>query len=204
MNFKFGFELEGFYRTVGEIQLPPPQYPVDGFPGLCEVRSSGGKSLEEAYFELLNEFRKYPFDKDTVSTVFAPDQKRKIRGRQNIKNAVDIQNIYGKEPKELGSKTLASFQICISNQLSGPSERVADNRLIRESARYGIFDFVPVIRSLDKEFALEIKEANRQPGFYALKDNTRIEYRSLPNSLFETDLNKITTLLGRIQKAIEV
>lgn len=30
--FKFGFELEGFYTSKGEIQLPPRNYPTDGHP----------------------------------------------------------------------------------------------------------------------------------------------------------------------------
>jgi hypothetical protein len=65
-----------------------------------------------------------------------------------------------------------------------------------------MFDFRPIIERLDKEFAAELKMSNRQPGFYAVKDDCRVEYRSLPNFVFTPDLAKIKPLLERFQRAI--
>lgn len=203
MAYKFGFELEGFFETPeGQLQLPPVNYPTDGFPGLCEVRTVGGLDLEDAYFMLLNQFRMYPFNASAPIGKFPPDLKRRIRARQNVKDSVIVSNIYGKEPKELGDKTIASFQINISNQVSPKTTRVEGTSIHTTEARYGLFDYVPIIRALDKEFAAEIADAKRQPGFYALKDDKRIEYRSLPNSVFKTDLNEISVLLKRIRRCM--
>lgn len=73
-----------------------------------------------------------------------------------------------------------------------------DRVVVKEPALYGLFDFYPIVKKLDDEFKNEIKAANRQAGFYAIKDGCRLEYRSLPNSVFETELAAITKLLNRI------
>lgn len=204
MTFRFGFELEGFF--VGEdnlVTLPPKNYPCDGFPGLCEVRTVGGKSLQDAYFELLNEYRKFPFDYKRNEHIFSPEQKRLLRKRGTNKEAMDLSNLYGKEPKHLGNRTLASLQINISNLVKTSYDRVIDGKISRDSDQYGLFDLAPIIRKLDQEFAKEIKDSKRQPGFYAIKDGIRVEYRSLPNWVFKTDLNDITVLLDRIKKCVK-
>lgn len=64
---------------------------------------------------------------------------------------------------------------------------------------WGTFDFVEIIRNLDSEFKDEITTANRQPGFYSVKDDIRVEYRSLPN--FVSQINP-TTLINRIRKCL--
>lgn len=203
--FKFGFELEGFYTDKGEIQLPPKHYSTDGFPGLCEIRTVGGGSLEDAYFSVLNSYRKTPFDLSFSSGVFSPQQRRQIRQRENVKDGVDIQNIYGKEPRLIGNKTLASLQVNISYQTRNSFQKVSDKGIIHhEPETYGLFDFVPIIRALDEEFEKEIKKANRQAGFYSIKDGCRVEYRSLPNTVFETELVGITKFLDRIIRCIPV
>lgn len=202
MYLRFGFELEGFYidRGLG-VALPPSSYPVDGFPGLAEVRTVGGKNLDEAYFDLLNEYRKYPFNTNLFEHTFSTTQKRLIRKRQSVKESIDISNVYGKEPKQLGNKTIASLQINISNQVYAGGQFVVDSKLRTEAPRFGIFDYMPIIKALDEEFKAEIKAANRQPGFYAIKDGCRVEYRSLPNTVFKTGLDDVTELLARIKKA---
>lgn len=69
---------------------------------------------------------------------------------------------------------------------------------------YGMLDVGSIVRRLDEEFEKEIKASNRQKGFYCLKDNnTRLEYRSLPSSVFKTSLLEIKELLSRIKAAVE-
>ena len=195
--FKFGFELEGFYIKDGVVDLPPRNYPTDGFPGLCEVRTSGGKPLDEAYFELLRLYAKTPFSVQQHEHVFTPAQKRAIRARLNSKDAVEISNIYGKEPRALGNRTLASLQINISYMLSS---EYRDDRGVLHPAQYGLFDFRPIIERLDKEFAEEIKTSGRQPGFYAVKDSVRVEYRSLPNTVVDMQITTAQLFIERIRK----
>src|SRR5258706_2023142 len=43
-----------------------------------------------------------------------------------------------------------------------------------------MWDWLQVFKELDRAFATEIKAAKREPGFYELKYDGRIEYRSLP------------------------
>lgn len=192
MNFKFGFELEGFFtNSSGDVCVPPKEYPTDDFPGLCEVSSTGGKSLEGAYFQVLNEYRKYPFSLMNDHK-FSRADKDKIRARHSEKGGVNISNIYGKNQKLLGNNTQASFQINISKPMF----------TVNGVEYYGLFDFVPIVRALDEEFKSEIKDSGRLPGFYSVKDSKRLEYRSLPNSLFETDLLAITLLLLRIERCL--
>ena len=188
----FGFELEGFYRVANLVTLPPRYYPTDGFPGLCEVRTVGGQYLEAAYYALLNQFRQHPFDFNTYEYTFSPKEKQILRRRWNEKEAVSINNIYGKAPRALGNKTIASFQI----SLSRPTRKGLNDR-----QEYGIFDFVPMIERLDETFAKEIADSKRQPGWYAVKDD-RVEYRSLPNFVFTEDREGITKLLDKISKAV--
>jgi hypothetical protein len=198
MTLRFGFELEGFYRDAdGNVALPPTRYPTDGFPGLCELRSTGGKSLDDAYFEVLRQTMEKPFDWMLFEHTFTQEQRRGIRARPAPeKEAVFINNIYGKLPRALGNRTLASFQINFS-WLVAPESRTAKTF---SAARYGMIDFRPYIEKLDKEFAAELKMSNRLPGMYAVKDELRVEYRSLPNFVFTNDLAKVNTLLDRIRK----
>ena len=61
MNYRYGFELEGFCTTsTGAVIIPPKNYPTDGFPGLVEVRTNGGDDIEKQYFKLLSGVAKYP------------------------------------------------------------------------------------------------------------------------------------------------
>jgi hypothetical protein len=197
---RFGFELEGFYHAGTEnITVPPKEYPRDSFPGLVEIRTSGGKSLELSYMELLYKASQYisttSFSK--VSHVFSGNELRQIRQVHFEKGGLKIENIYGKPPRLLGNKILASLQINISD-LHTDSYR--DCRGTLTPASYGLFDFVSIIRNLDEEFKQEIKESNRQPGFYCIKDGYRLEYRSLPNSVFSPDITSGNEFLDRVRK----
>jgi hypothetical protein len=190
---KFGFELEGFYRDLGVIVPPPERYPTDGFPGLVEHRSTGAKSMEDAYFEVLRGVMDKPMDFRTFEHTFTPAEKRLLRMRECRKDSLVIGNIYGKEPRALGNRTLASLQINFSYLIAAGYTR----NKVSVPERYGMFDFRPIIARLDKEFACELKASNRQPGFYAVKEHCRVEYRSLPNSVFTDDITKIPALLER-------
>ena len=46
-----------------------------------------------------------------------------------------------------------------------------------------LWDFSSLFRLLDKMFVNEIKDSKRNPGFYELKYDGRIEYRSLPTNI---------------------
>lgn len=180
------------------VSLPPRNYPTDDFPGLVEARTVGGESLRKQFYMLLSEMDRLEGTNWTKHEhTFDTRQKVQIRARHSEKGGISIGNIYGKDPKALGNRTLASFQINISNFVGSIQPR-GENSALRDI--YGPFDFFQIIKRLDEEFATEIKESNRQPGFYCLKDQLRVEYRSLPNSVA---LIKPNTLLSRIEKCVE-
>ena len=190
--YHYGFELEGFFRNAeGNVTLPPKHYTHDDFPGLVEVRNNGGGDLSDQLYLLLAKKDQYPdVDFQLCAHKFSPKEKAAIRARHYEKGGVSINNVYGKNPRDIGSLTLASFQINISlykGEVSGQK-------------KYGIFDFVQTIRNLDEEFKEEIKDHARQPGFYSVKDDIRVEYRSLPNAVIE--IVPPQELIKRIKKCV--
>jgi len=215
MLLKFGFELEGFYFEVKEdehgrkyknITVPPTDYSTDGFPGLVEIRTAKpSTNIFEAYMNMIACYR------DSIKNVdfschthtFSKEDKAVIRTKYHVKEAVKIRNIYGKAPRLLGNKTIASFQINISNIVASRSSYVLhDGSELELSDQYGLFDFANIIRALDKAFEKEIKEARRQPGEYAIKGN-RLEYRSLPNFVAPlTNMQDIYEFIDKLSKII--
>ena len=174
---QFGFELEGFYRNPVSFQIEPPPstYPTDGFPGLVEARTSGAGNLRHQLYMLMMEqdrLRDVAWSKPEYR--FSAKQLATIHERTNHKFGYKICNIYGKSPRDRGRLTLASFQINMSQM---------NRHICKDGTLYQhgeLFDYAQIIRKLDKQFAKEIKQSNRQPGMYAIK-GCRVEYRSLPN-----------------------
>lgn len=202
MSYKYGFELEGFFMPKGRApKLPPKDYPTDGFPGIVELRTRGGKSLLEAYAGILAEYVKYSdVEFSKFETIFGGEERAKIRRRYTDKTAWDIRNLYGKPPRLLGNRTIASLQINIS-MVNCKEFTNKDGVLF--PTRYGLLDIPRIVRSLDEEFAAEIKEAKRQPGEYCVKDSFRLEYRSLPNFAFELNPAKAKPFLARIERCVK-
>lgn len=198
---KFGFELEGFFEQSSGVAVPPERYPTDGFPGLVELRTTGGATLEECYASIIRQNLDTPGVNFALSShVFSRDERGLLRRRQATKVGADIRNLYGCSPRLLGNKTIASFQLNVSNLLSA-SYTKSNGEFV--SDRYGAIDVPRIVRSLDAAFAAEIKLAGRQPGEYAIKDDVRLEYRSLPNSVFPFDPNAARIFLLRLRNAVE-
>lgn len=211
---KFGFELEGFQTDGhGTVIVPTEGVPVDGGGGLVELRTTGGKELNEALTELYAANMALPvghyrFDKTQHVFTSADRSLMRQQPNQRPKTPVKVLNAYGKQQRLLGNVRLASFQINISEQTHrsyNESINQADDRgvrIITHPARYGLLPVEAIVKALDKEFAAEIKASNRQPGMYAIKDEIRLEYRSLPNSLVSFVISEDKKLLARITKAI--
>lgn len=195
--FHFGFELEGFEQdSSGKINLPSKDRTTDGFPGLIEIRTKGGAGLQEAYFDLLRQYVMNPFDTVTNRHKFTLEELRTLRKTGWHKEALTLSNLYNKAQKDLKGTTIASLQLNFScvDHLSYVDR---DGKTV--PTKYKLFDFVPIIRELDSLFHQEIVGAGRQIGWYAVKDGYRVEYRSLPNSVFTTNDVMIKNLLGHIK-----
>lgn len=207
MRYMYGFELEGFFFKEGNLSVPENGLPVDGFPGLVELRTQGGDKLSKAYWNIFEEYIKHPgltcrcFN--TPFATFTPEQKRQIRKHRGYhKPEADIQNIYGKKPKALGNKTIASLQVNISNLVSERRNTVDKGEIRTDYEKYGLLDVGRIVKALDKEFEKDIRESGRQPGEYCIKQD-RLEYRSLPNRSFEFSLDGSKRFLDRIRIAVE-
>jgi hypothetical protein len=59
------------------------------------------------------------------------------------------------------------------------------------------FDWMRWFLLFDKAFKEEIKNSYRNPGFYELKSDGRIEYRSLPNNI---NMDKLINVIQTFQK----
>lgn len=188
MTWYFGFELEGFLRGANNELVVPnttkgaARLPVDSFPGLVELRTEGGKTLSAAVGELLYLKSSPMFDSVSFTgfeETFSAQQLIKIRSLSaGSKEPANYSNIYGKQPRLVGNRTLASFQISFSSVAAEARADLANG--VHYPTRYRLFDFRPYIEALDKAYAEEIREAGRTPGWYSVKGN-RVEYRSLPN-----------------------
>jgi hypothetical protein len=205
MTLRFGFELEGFCSKGRgentEIVIPPNTVPVDGFPGLIEARTTGGGSLSGQLATLVTELVRIQtelnrtdlyFEYGWPSFKFSGEQMQFMRKTRRFdKRQVDIQNVYGKSPRRYGNKSLASFQINISNHIGGGYQTTLKNDVKYDIPnQYGLLDIRGIVTALDKEFAQEIKDTDRQPGMFAIKDYVRLEYRSLPNFVFEREYER--------------
>lgn len=200
MTIKIGFELEGFFLAGGVVCVPPKTYPTDGFPGLVEFRTSGGKSIDDAYGIIFGLNIQYPgVDFTLYEHVFTPKQRAELRRRHNEKTAWDIQNLYGRYPRPLGNRTIASLQINVSSLLMASYK---DDKGVFHPDSYGVLDVPKIVRGFDDEFAAEIRQARRQPGEYAMKDDIRLEYRSLPNFVFPFDVSGARRFLERVKGVI--
>lgn len=203
--FRYGFELEGFYKdAAGQVAIPPSGWPTDVFPGLVELRTSGGDTLEGAYGALLAAHLKKPFhvmlvDFDKFEHSFSAEQKRLMRKQGWHKEAVDVQNLYGKKPRNLRGKTLASLQINVSDVVR---EGYTDDKGVYHYTTYNQLDVARIVKGLDLAFKPMIASAGRQAGEYCIKGN-RLEYRSTPNNVFTTDLKWAGDFLDKIRKAVE-
>lgn len=209
---KYGFELEGFAVSSTGVAIPPKSWSTDGFPGLVEFRTIGGDTIEKQLGSLVTEIISLPkqggyaVDWGRTEFKFSAEQMAEMRKTRHFdKCQVDVQNIYGKSPRRLGNLTIASFQINISNQITtGYTEKKIEMKTIVERHRpatYGLLDVHGIVKRLDLEFSKEIKDSGRQPGMYAIKENIRLEYRSLPNSVFKID--RLSNLAERIRSAVE-
>lgn len=209
----YGFELEGF--RVDHPGLSPllpvveEKAPIDDFGGLIELRTSGGKTLEAAYAEIIQGYAELHKNTNVDFTrnfwKFSAQEHAALRKRGTfMKRSIDVRNLYNKPARDAKGWTLASLQINISNQIL-PAQKLflSNTGEYRVTPHYGLLDVGGIIRRLDVEFAKEIKESKRQPGMYAIKDGIRLEYRSLPNFVFPFDQSKVKTFLSRVKNAVE-
>lgn len=219
---KIGFELEAFCLKRGEDLIKPvteervpsfsPCLVPDGLPldecgWLVEVRSEPHTDITKAIFLLQAETRTVEAQAKLkgVSLSYVPlleiprDLKVKA-ARRHGKGLISYRNLYGHETHRTRLAT-ASLHISFTEEKMFRYREFAGMVQGGATMRDGAFtypgfvDHARIIVSLDKAFAKEIAAAKRNPGFYEVKADGRIEYRSLPNNVC---LDKLERELRRI------
>ena len=206
MTYRFGIELEGFQVDPnGLVVIPDKKLPTDGFQGLVEFRTFGALSLEDSAWDIFRLVTENQFNVDFTlhEHRFSAKEKAKCYENPTLKGGHRVRNIYGRAPKDLKGKTIASCQINISKLISKSHIEYIGGAPIKFEDTFGLLDVYSIVKALDKEFFEEIQTSRRQAGMYSVKDNVRLEYRSLPNFVFPTKDKDIRQFVDRINSALE-
>lgn len=194
---QIGLEKEFFIKANNEYVIAPAGLPYDECGFLAEARGNPFScptdavfSLKSSIFKLQDAANKLNVSLDDSPLGVIPKKLKLEVARRFIKGLTKHQNLYGFEcHRNKSSEHTAGIHISFTDSgtvMGANNIPVTYNRM---------FDWAKIFRQLDKAFAEEIKQSKRNPGFYELKPDGRIEYRSLPSN---TDLDKIITVLKNI------
>lgn len=207
---KIGLEKE--YFVVGEKgpELVPFALPADDCGWLIEARGEPSFSLIQAIFSLkaeeyrikkiLEEQSKDSIKMEDAPFMKIPKQLRIAAGRTYAKGLVSYQNFYGYDDHNtnLGESTAGVHISFTSPKTEFKTISLQDGTKVSRQVEYNAnFDWPYIFMELDSAFKDEIKEAKRRPGFYEVKSDGRVEYRSLPANI---SLDKIIDVLNPIIK----
>ena len=203
---RIGLEKElWLLGTDGKPLIIPPSIPHDDCGLLVEARGKACGDVTEAVYSLMadearirqqvaiqadlpnNPLRHVTLDDSPIQRI---DRRTEIEVQRNYaKGTIRWQNIYGiRLPSNRRGTMTAAIHVSFTYPMTTEPNGVTVNKM---------FDFVTLFRGLDIVFADEIRAAGRKPGFYEIKDDGRIEYRSLPaNVSCETLIKKLTLVLS--------
>lgn len=195
-----GLECEFFLLDSKKaLTVPDYSYPTDDFPLLVEARSIASNNLFDAVESLRQEYRRLDLlAKSKKQRLLVENWQPKSEGI--LKAILKARHDFSKEdePEYSNYKQLAisalnethyssgihiSFKKEVTHRIWLSNEKGDSN--YHTITRGEIFDFLPYLHALDKEFELDIKKSDRTPGFYGVKDDGRVEYRSLPSTLIQ-------------------
>jgi hypothetical protein len=204
--FKIGLEKEYFLLDEsGKPMLVPSYLPMDDCGWLAEARGEPFTDPVRAVFSIrAEEYRmgvllanynartgqRCSFSDAPVMTV--PKDVQHAARRRSGKGTIDYQNFYGHtDHKQAASQGTAGIHVSVTK----PGQAYHKDS---SSLEYnGNFDWPSIFIGLDRAFKSEITQAKRNPGFYELKPDGRVEYRSLPaNVSWDKLITVLNGLLG--------
>lgn len=200
---KYGFELEFFLRDLtGVPVLVPDGLPYDECGWLVEVRSEPHEDITKAIYLLKaaqDDVERLVLKKNLTPTylpLFEIPRDLKVQAaRRYGKGILNYRNLYGFETHRNSTKLATA-----SLHISFTAERTFTYQDTKERDRTfkypGFVDHAKLITGLDWAFKEEIRVAKRNPGFYEIKSDGRIEYRSLPN---DVSLEKVRETLEALK-----
>jgi len=202
--FKYGLEQEFFIENDKSNLVVVPDYlPHDSCGLLVEARGKPFASPFDAVCSLMADvlrikrqvseltedlnLLKQPIMQ--VSRVLRIEAQRKYE-----KGLLSYKNLYGfnHHANKITEQT-AGIHVSFTNEKEFSYYTQNRKSCERTTHTYNtIWDFPTIVTAFDKRYSKEIAEAKRKPGFYEIKDNGRIEYRSLPNNI---DLEKLANFI---------
>jgi hypothetical protein len=209
-SLKVGLEQEFFCVSSGENNTEIPNLVPKAIPyyddcgWLFEARGNPSRDIIDAIFSLKaavyrldasiaaynrNKSADNPELKKGSLPFMTIERDLKVAAaRKFSKGLIRYRNLYGHEHhRTRNNEFTAGIHISFTN----PTEvRNEDKRTVTVN---GMFDFNRLFSIFDKEFSTEIREAKRNPGFYEIKGDGRIEYRSLPNTV---NLEKVISVVN--------
>lgn len=210
MKLKLGLEVE-FFATqggkiidIGVLGLPSDDYPLlaeaRGDPFDCPFKAVASVRAEiERIVHLLG--KQTPVCRPKFVNWIERDDHVKalheaILRRGCLKKSIAWQNAHGHstskknethisagmhisftQPREYHYSTLEEI-----NTIGGAKGLRRENKSF---TYHPVFDYCQLFRRLEQEFGAEIDAAERTRGFYEIKPDGRIEYRSLPATLIQ-------------------
>jgi len=186
MKPKFGLEKEVFLlNTSNEPCIVPKKFPHDDEGFQVEFRGHPHEDITEAVYSMLanEDYHVKQIKSEGYKILQVPLLKiprdLKLKARRNFtKGVLKFQNLYSfKRHAVAQHESTAGIHLSITF----PQPIYHKGKLV--SSFNGMWDWVQFFKYLDEHFKEEIKESKRKPGFYELKPDGRIEYRSLPNTI---------------------
>lgn len=198
----FGLEKEFFVKSGDKFVLAGYKLPYDSAGILAEARGEPKENIIDAVYSLKAEIYKLARTAKQKELILIDSPLEKISKRlrlraqrQYAKGLIEYQNIYGhcfhrnkKNEYTAGLHISITFPI---QRYCWIKTRKRDHR--GELTVNNIWDYVQFVRYMDKHFEDEIKNSKRNPGFYEIKGDGRIEYRSLPSNI---NLNKVIEVVS--------
>jgi hypothetical protein len=181
---KYGLEKEFFVTNPENQIIGPlgPEFTPDECGFLAEARGQPCANIREAVFSLQADIYRLQCAVTPPVSQLVDEPLREVPRsvllacrRKFSKGTLDYQNLYGYQEHRHKNKKTAGIHISFSCEVPKYNREGHDVGTIKT-----MFDWVQIFRKLDKAFKEEIKAAGRYPGFYELKQDGRIEYRSLP------------------------
>ena len=197
-----GLEKEMFVKNAeGKVILVPKDIPKDDCGYLAEARGLPFNNIAEAVYSLKASEHKIIHAATTAklhiddSPILKVSKDVRLEARRLYsKGIIAYRNLYNyKDHKHSSNECPAGVHISFTN----PVNALADGKVIRTVN--ALFDFVSIFKALDSAFKSEIKAAKRNPGFYEIKSDNRIEYRSLPSNV---NLSKVINVVNEALKGL--
>ena len=188
---------------------PLLRLPHDDCGWLVEARGGPFRDPVDAVFSLKAEIYKIektlaeinaesfmgeiPLSLSDAPIMKVPKTVRLQSARCFAKPLVKYQNLYGYEThRNAMLEGTAGVHVSFTQETSFTENACESCGHCKERVYNVNFDWPQIFLKLDAAFADEIKEAKRRPGFYEIKSDGRVEYRSLPA---DVDMEKLIKIL---------